>query len=59
PTEEVAAGHALNRRLLAGVEDWLRLSVLLLQVPDDWLRTADDLDNPHISTATFPRGLAR
>jgi hypothetical protein len=29
--------------------------VELLQVPDDWLRTADQLDHPHISTAPFPR----
>jgi hypothetical protein len=53
--EEVAAGHALNARLLAAVEDWMRIPTLLLQVPDDWLRTADQLDYPRISVAPFPR----
>lgn len=57
-TDEVAAGHVLNRRLLTAMEDWARLPVLLLQVPDDWLRTADQLDYPPISAAPFPRGHA-
>jgi hypothetical protein len=52
---EVEQGHLLNRRMLAAVEQWMRIPVELLQVPDDWLRTADQLDHPHISTAPFPR----
>ncbi len=57
-TDEVATGHSINRRLLTAMEDWARLPVLLLQVPDDWLRTADQLDYPPITSAPFPRGHA-
>ncbi len=52
---EVEQGHLLNRRMLAAVEQWMRIPVELLQVPDDWLRTAEQLDYPHVSTAPFPR----
>jgi hypothetical protein len=54
---EVEQGHLLNRRMLAAIEQWMRIPVELLQVPDDWLRTAEPLAYPHVSTAPFPRSV--